>query len=287
MRKTQGFRCSLQPIQWSFRKIVFQNIPTTKATIDALIKGVKHQGSGLPTPSTHPETARILGTNNNLIVYIQKASKSKAYYSWFPEPSIFWPFWTQIQIFKRNTYVAAGRITFEDLQKFLRGLVPGQSCHINPTVVPGPFLHAFFVLFRSSQETRESAMGWPKYGERWIEIWRNGALTSWYPPASCTFAWPMLSHGEWATSAMNGSHNWPMSQPPFFEQQTWDWTVNHWMACLTRKIAVKLTIELWYSLILAPIAPKSVRATSQYVWLVVWNINFFFPYIGNVIIPID
>ena len=39
-----------------------------------------------------------------------------------------------------------------------------------------------------------------------------------------------------------------MSQPPFFEQQTWDWTVNHWMACLTRKIAVIFyDFSLWYS----------------------------------------
>lgn len=54
---------------------------------------------------------------------------------WFPEPSIFWPFLTQIQTSSRETLrgvVAAGTITFEDLEKFLRGLVPGRSSHINP-----------------------------------------------------------------------------------------------------------------------------------------------------------
>ena len=33
---------------------------------------------------------------------------------------------------------------------------------------------------------------------------------------------------------------------------------------------------------------KHVRKTQRYIyWLVVWNMNFIFPYIGNVIIPTD
>jgi len=32
---------------------------------------------------------------------------------------------------------------------------------------------------------------------------------------------------------------------------------------------------------------EDVECTSNNVWLVVWNMAFIFPYIGNVIIPTD
>ena len=86
------------------------------------------------TAWTHPETARILGTKNNLIVYIQIIQQARHTICGFQSQAYFDHFWPKSKHLqeKHRGVVAAGTITFEDLEKFLRGLVPGRSSHVNP-----------------------------------------------------------------------------------------------------------------------------------------------------------
>ena len=57
-----------------------------------------------------------------------------------------------------------------------------------------------------------------------------------------------------------------------------------------RELALALAISLLPEMLVANRYYGAVvegYAFTSYVWLVVWNINFIFPYLGNVIIPID